>query len=92
MIQTRHWLLAATIAALLVGGPALSAHAKTTTQHGNALATYNVKKYRTVKNQNLFVKRYAFQQSYTNIFQTSPTQISSTKGKAVLLSPTSSYP
>lgn len=83
MRQTRHWLLAATIAALLVGGSALTAHAKTTTQHGNALATYNVKRYKTVKNQNLFVKRYAFQQSYTNIFQTSPTHISSTKGKAV---------
>ncbi|WP_176552852.1 hypothetical protein [Levilactobacillus brevis] len=48
MIQIRHWLLAATIAALLVGGPALSAHAKTTTQHGNALATYNVKKYKNL--------------------------------------------
>ncbi|MCI1553000.1 MAG: hypothetical protein LKH74_03675 [Levilactobacillus sp.] len=75
-------LTAAATAALLFGGTTL-AHAKTYTQHGNALANYNVNKYKTVKNKNMFVKRYTFQQSYSNIFQTSPTSISSTKGKKV---------
>lgn len=76
-------LTAAATAALLFGGTTTLAHAKTYTQHGNALANYNVNKYKTVKNKNLFVKRYTFKQSYTNIFQTSPTSISSTKGKKV---------
>lgn len=76
-------LTAAATAALLFGGTTTLAHAKTYTQHGNALANYNVNKYKTVKNKNMFVKRYTFQQSYSNIFQTSPTSISSTKGKKV---------
>lgn len=76
-------LTAAASVALLLGGTTTLAHAKTYTQHGNALASYNVNKYKTVKNKNMFVQRYTFQQSYTNIFQTSPTSISSIKGKAV---------
>ncbi|NLR31500.1 hypothetical protein [Levilactobacillus tujiorum] len=70
-------------AALLVGGTTTSAQAKTYNQKGNALAGYNVKKYRTVKNQNRFVKRYTFKSSYSNIFQTKPTSIHATKGKKV---------
>ncbi|MCU6392137.1 hypothetical protein KW818_23850, partial [Enterobacter quasiroggenkampii] len=64
-------------------GSSFNAPSKTTTQNGNAFTTYNIQTKKNRKNQNIFVKRYAFQQSYTNIFQTSPTQISSTKGKAV---------
>lgn len=77
------FLAAAASAALLFGGTTTLAHAKTYTQHGNALANYNVKKYKTVNNKNMFVKRYSFKQSYGDIFQTSPTKISSTKGKKV---------
>ncbi|WP_203642042.1 hypothetical protein [Levilactobacillus andaensis] len=70
-------------AALFVGGTTTLAQAKTYTQHGSALANYNVNQYKTVKNQNMFVPRYAFKQSYSYIFQTTPTSISSTKGKKV---------
>jgi len=68
-------------AAMLLGGTTTLAQAKTYNQRGNALAGYNVKKYKTVKNRNLFVKRYTFKSSYSNIFQTKPTSIHSTKGK-----------
>lgn len=67
---------------MLWGGTTTLAQAKTYSQRGNALAGYNVKKYKTVKNRNLFVKRYTFKSSYSNIFQTKPTSIHSTKGKA----------
>lgn len=77
-------LLLTTVAAatMLLGGTTTLAQAKTYNQRGNALAGYNVKKYKTVKNRNLFVKRYTFKSSYSNIFQTKPTSIHSTKGKA----------
>ena len=68
-------------AALFFGGSTTLAQAKTYNQKGNALASYNVKKYKTVKNKNLFVKRYTFKTSYSNIFQTKPTSIHTTKGK-----------
>lgn len=45
---------------LVIGGPSLPARAQTYTQSGNALAPYNVAKYRTVNNANRFVARYAF--------------------------------
>lgn len=68
-------------AALLFGGSTTLAQAKTYNQKGNALANYNVKKYKTVANKNLFVKRYTFKTSYSDIFQTKPTSITTTKGK-----------
>lgn len=68
--------------ALFFGGSTTLAQAKTYNQKGNALASYNVKKYKTVKNKNLFVKRYTFKTSYSNIFQTKPTSIHTTKGKS----------
>ena len=68
-------------AALLFGGSTTLAQAKTYNQKGNALANYNVKKYKTVANKNLFVKRYTFKTSYSDIFQTKPTRITTTKGK-----------
>ncbi|MFC6275080.1 hypothetical protein ACFQET_06070 [Levilactobacillus tangyuanensis] len=74
------WLTAVAGAALLFGGTSV-AQAKTYNQKGNALASYNVKKYKTVNNKNLFVKRYSFKTSYSNIFQTTPTSLHSTKGK-----------
>ncbi|MDT6981397.1 hypothetical protein [Levilactobacillus zymae] len=62
-MQSTTWLpwLTATAAVLFaIGGSGTTAAAKTYTQHGNALANYNVAKYRTVNNRNLSVKRYSF--------------------------------
>ena len=65
------------------------AHAKTYTQHGNA-ASYNVNKYKMLRTRtcSLSVTRSS---KVTDIFQTTPTSISSIKGKKVIR-PTSSYP
>ncbi|WP_407886678.1 hypothetical protein [Levilactobacillus sp. N40-8-2] len=75
-------VMTALAAALFISGGVTVAQAKTYTQHGHALSNYNVAKYKTVNNKNMFVNRSSFQQSYSNIFQTSPTSITSTKGKS----------
>lgn len=71
------WVTASAIAlGLLVGGSTTAtAKVKTYTQHGNALAAYNVKHYKTVNNKNFFVKRYQFTGTGSSM--------TSTKGKQV---------
>ena len=54
------WLTATLAGALYLSGTTATAAVKTYTQSGNALRAYNVSRYSTVNNRNLFVKRYAF--------------------------------
>ncbi|WP_318765747.1 hypothetical protein [Lactiplantibacillus carotarum] len=51
----------AVFATVLGLGGALSVSAATYNQKGNALANYNVKKYKTVNNKNYFQGAYAYQ-------------------------------
>lgn len=78
----RPWLTSAATVLTILSSDTI-ALAKTYTQHGNALANYNVKQYRTVNNHNYFKSRPTFTSSYRNIFQTTPTQVTTNRGKRV---------
>lgn len=73
--NTWAWLTATVAALFFVGGTSLTAAAKTYTQHGNALANYNVAHYKTVNNRNLFVPRYSFTGGGTTLTSTKGTKV-----------------
>ena len=74
----------AVFATVLGLGGALSVSAATYNQKGNALANYNVKKYKTVNNKNYFQGAYAYQAApnYVSggLYQTQPGTIKRTAG------------
>ncbi|MFC6182143.1 hypothetical protein [Lactiplantibacillus daowaiensis] len=74
----------AVFATVLGLGAVTAVSAATYTQKGNALANYNVKKYKTVNNKNYYQSAYAYQSApgydRGGLYQTTPGMISRTAG------------